>query len=156
MLTARRKLAVAATVLGIAGVVVANPAAAQPGSITIQGTGTIDPGTQLTVPLDQSFSFDGTAVVLASPGAGIYSCSFAGNSNGPETSVQGAGVGSGSCSNATASATADFTYTRVGTVVTIIGTVAGDISGTVRCVLGFVPTSNPTTSFRVAGECVLV
>lgn len=156
MLTARRKLAVAATVLGIAGVVVANPAAAQPGSITIQGTGSITPGTQLTVPLDQSFTFDGTAVVVANPGAGTYSCSFAGSSNGPETSVQGAGTGSGSCSGAGGSASAAFNYTRVGTVVTITGSVTGDISGAVRCVLGFVPTSNPTTTFRVAGECALV
>lgn len=156
MLTARRKLAIAGTVLGIVGLVAANPAAAQPGSITIQGAGTITPGTNLTVPANQSFTFDGTAVVVASPGAGVYTCSFAGNSNGPETSVQGAGVGSGSCSNATASATADFNYTRVGTAVTITGTVSGGISGTVRCALGFVPTSNPTTTFRVAGECVLV
>jgi hypothetical protein len=148
-----RKLALVAGMVGVAGLIGASPAVAA-GTATIQGAGTISPGLT-TVATPQSFTFSGQAVVVANPGAGVYSCTFSGSSNAGETVATGAGTGSGDCSGP-GSLSASFSYTRAGGTVVITGTVSGTQSGTVRCSLGFAATTAPTvTAYRVAGQCVL-
>jgi hypothetical protein len=123
------------------------------------GGGTISPGLTLT-PTNQSFSFTTTAAVGVSNkpvGAGAFSCSFTGNSSGPETDLQGAGTGTGSCSG-TVNVSCTISYTRVVVLVVVTGSCSTPGGPqTLGGVFVFVPTTvNPVTSYVLVGTAATV
>ena len=148
-------IAMSISALGITGLVLA-PTASAAGTGAIVGGGSISPGLT-TTPTAQSFTFTGTLVAAAVPGAGVYSCSVGGSSSGGETVATGGGSAGGGCSGSAGSFSFSGSYTRAGGAVVVTGTASGSISGSVRCALAFAATSAPTVvSYEVAGDCTIV
>jgi len=152
MLGLRKGLLVSVGLAGVLGLAVA-PNASAAGTGVIAGGGGISPGLT-TTPTNQNFSFTGTLVAAAVPGAGVYTCNISGASSAPETVATGGGSASGGCSGSAGSFNFNGSYTRAGGAVTGAGSASGAIAGTVVCGLSFAATSAPTVvSYEVAGSC---